>query len=137
MTPQEIAAQLQQLGPDRLKAMDWMTLLQARRHVPLEQQNLIAPYEHRAYARETVQHDPLAALGLAVGAIGYQPYKMLTGEGRSTPSMKTMTEGLTGVGEGLWAAFQQATAAKGGSAPAAQPTGGDLLASLKGFLRKS
>lgn len=109
MSPQEIASSLKSLRPEQLGVMDWGTLLEARRHVPMDQQNAISPYEHRAYARETVRENPMSALGIAVGTLGYQPYKAIMQNTRSKPSLDQLGQGLYGVGEGLWGAFQDQT----------------------------
>lgn len=65
-------------------------------------QDLLAAYEHRAYAREAVGDNPLMALSIATAAPLYQIGK-LTGmvPGRSSPSLSQLGQGLTGVGEGL------------------------------------
>lgn len=88
-------------------SMPWSDLYQLRMKTtdPL-QQALIAPYEHRAYAREQVRDNPLNA-PLYAGALipGYQAAKMaklISSDSTSTaPSWDQVTQGLTGVGEGL------------------------------------
>lgn len=106
LTPQELAAQLQSFGPKDLAAMPHALLYSARRYVPKEQQGTISPYEHRAFAREAVQENPWMALPVAAGTLAYQPYKAIMGA-RSAPSLDQMGQGLVGVGEGLWGAFQE------------------------------
>lgn len=77
-----------------------------------EKQIEIAPFEHRAYARETVEANPhLAPVFAGLLIPGYQAAKLhgvapTSGESGLTPaSMKQVTEGLTGVGEGLYNRF--------------------------------
>jgi hypothetical protein len=72
------------------------------RHQNPDLQDLLAPYEHRAFAREYVGQNPLGALGM-IGAIpGYQLYKMTGRSGaRSNPSLDQMVQGFKGTGEGL------------------------------------
>lgn len=107
MTPQQIAASLSQFSPAQLGGMDHASLYNARRYVPKDQQGDISPYEHRAFAREATQENPLLALPIAVGTLAYQPYKMLTGQSRSGASLNQVGQGLLGVGEGLWGSFQE------------------------------
>lgn len=106
MTPKEIAASLSMLDEDALKRLGHAELYSARRYVPKELQNKISPYEHRAFAREATQENPLLALPIAAGTLAYQPYKMLMGQSRSGASLDQVGHGFAGVGEGLWGAFQ-------------------------------
>jgi hypothetical protein len=101
VTPQQLAANLLRLSPEELQRLDHATLYSARGYVPREQQNLLAPFEHRAFAREAVQENPLMALPIATGSLLYQPYKALMGS-RSAPAWNQVGQGLLGVGEGLW-----------------------------------
>lgn len=78
----------------------------AREDAPAKLQDVLAPYEHRAFAREAVAENPLLALPIAAGTLAYQPYKMITGA-RSHPSFNQISQGLTGVGEGLQRALAQ------------------------------
>lgn len=73
-----------------------------------EMQQAIAPYEHRAYAREIVGDNPLNALSMMFAIPGYQAVKSVGGLGiidndsSTTPSSwDQMAQGYTGVGEGL------------------------------------
>lgn len=70
-----------------------------------EEQNLIAPFEHRAYAREAIQESPIpiaAAIGITAGIPGYQAKKVLgMTNSRSDPSIEQMVEGFKGVAEGV------------------------------------
>ncbi len=92
---------------DQLANLDHARLLSARNGAPKYVQNLLAPYEHRAFAREATMENPLMALPIAAGTMLYQPYKMLMGKSRSDPSLNQIGQGLAGVGEGLWERFQQ------------------------------
>lgn len=109
MTPKEIAASLKSLTPEQLGSMNHAELYAARDYVPLHQQGDISPYEHRAFAREATTANPLMGLPIAAGTLAYQPYKLLTGKARSAPSFNQIGQGLYGVGEGLWNAFQNQT----------------------------
>jgi hypothetical protein len=109
MTPQEIATSLKQLTSDQLGKLDHASLYNARNYVPKGMQNAISPYEHRAFAREATAENPLMGLPIAAGVLAYQPYKAITGESRSAPALNQVGQGLYGVGEGLWAAFQRGT----------------------------
>lgn len=65
-------------------------------------QNALAPLEHRAYAREAVQNNPLMAASLIPAIPAYQLVKMLGLMGaRSDPSLAQIIEGYKGVGQGL------------------------------------
>lgn len=68
-----------------------------------EEQKHIAPYEHRAFAREYVEENPITgAIGLAVAIPGYQAVKATGATGsRTGVDTKQMVEGYKGVGEGL------------------------------------
>ena len=106
LSPQQIAATLRSFSPEQLGRMDHASLYSARQYVPKEQQGDISPYEHRAFAREATQENPWMGLPIAAGTLAYQPYKMLTGQARSGASLNQVGQGLLGVGEGLWSAFQ-------------------------------
>jgi hypothetical protein len=107
MTPQEILASLQTFTPQQLAGMNHASLYMARQGATPEQQKVLSPYEHQAFAREATAENPLMALPIAAGTLAYQPYKMIMGQARSAPSMDQVTQGLKGVGQGLWQAFQQ------------------------------
>lgn len=110
MTPEEIAQSLQNLTPQQLRSMDHSSLYAARGRLPRDARAMhdkIAPYEHRAFAREATAENPLMALPIAAGTLAYQPYKLLMGQSRSGASLDQVGHGLAGVGEGLWQAFQQ------------------------------
>lgn len=98
--PQLVDALLK-LSPDELNKLDHATLYRARDYAPKELQNVLAGPEHRAFAREATRNDPTMALPIAIGALAYQPYKMLTGKARSDAGMNQTMEGLAGVKDGL------------------------------------
>jgi hypothetical protein len=89
------------LSPEELAQLSHAALYMARARAPKEQQNQLAGYEHRAFAREATQENPLLALPIAAGAVGYPLYKMLMSPGRSDPSLNQVGQGLLGVGEGV------------------------------------
>lgn len=101
MTPRELAQLLPSLSPEQLSQLPHELLYAARAYVPKGQQGQIAPYEHRAFAREATKENPLMALPIAAGSVAYPFYKMMS-PGRSAPSLDQVTGGLLGVGEGLW-----------------------------------
>jgi len=102
-----IAEALLSLSGSDLAQIPHALLYNARTKVPKEQQNLISPYEHRAFAREAVMEDPLMALPIAASVIPYQLYKAIDGRSRSTPSIDQVLQGFMGVGEGLIGAIRK------------------------------
>ena len=89
---------------DGIDSADHVELLRRRKlATDPATQALLAGREHRAYARETVQDNPLMALSLLVATPAYQLAKLggLTNS-RSAPSMSQMGQGLLGIGEGLY-----------------------------------
>lgn len=100
MTPKELAALVSSMTPDQLAKLDHATLYAMRSYLQPAMQGAVSPFEHRAFAREATQENPLMALPIAAGTLAYQPYKMLMGA-RSAPSMDQVGQGLLGVGEGL------------------------------------
>lgn len=108
MSPEQIAHAVQGMSDEELAQMPHWMLYAARAHLPASEQDRIAPFEHRAFAREEVREHPLMALPVAAGALAYQPYKMVTGGARSAPSLGQVGQGLMGVYEGL----------RGGNVPA-------------------
>jgi|GEM_PF-2674930 len=92
---------------DDMAKMTWNDLYQLRvkaRGNP-EAQAAIAPYEHRAYAREEVAKNPLAAPAWVVMPPAYQAAKaagLTDSDDMSSPaSMKQVAQGLIGVAEGV------------------------------------
>lgn len=87
-----------------MTSMSWDELLAMRSALNgnPEAQKAIAPYEHRAYAREAVQENPLNAVGYAFMIPGYQAAKAVGLLGaRTRPSWEQLKQGYKGVGEGL------------------------------------
>lgn len=101
MSPEQLAYAIQGMSDEQLAKMPHWMLYQAREHIPPEQQDRVANFEHRAFAREEVASNPMMALPVAAGALAYQPYKMFMGGSRSHPSFGQMGAGLRGVYEGL------------------------------------
>lgn len=89
------------LTDEELARLDQHALLSLRKEHP-DLQGKLAPYEHRAFAREQVQRSPVNALGL-IGLIpAYQLAKLLGLHGaRTGPSLEQMKQGYVGLGEGL------------------------------------
>lgn len=100
MRPEDLAAMLGELGKDQLKQLPHALLYQTRERIPREQQGFISPFEHRAFAREVVQENPLMALSLAAAIPAYQGYKAVMGA-RSEPSMDQVLQGYAGIADGL------------------------------------
>lgn len=103
MTPQELARVVEHIPSRELAKLDHATLYAARGYLPPDKQGWLSPYEHRAFAREATNENPLLALPIAAGTVAYQPYKALFGA-RSAPSFNQVGHGLLGVGEGLFGA---------------------------------
>lgn len=87
---------------EEMKRMPHSSLYQMRSQLPnRELQRAIAPYEHRAFAREWTQENPLNALSLIPAIPGYQLYKMFTDQSRSGVDFDQIGQGYAGMGEGL------------------------------------
>lgn len=87
-----------------MEKMSHVELYKARTNAKTpEEQKHIAPYEHRAFAREYVEENPVTgAIGLAVAIPGYQAVKATGAIGsRTGVDTKQMVEGYRGIGEGL------------------------------------
>lgn len=97
---------------DELARLNQDRLLELRKSAPSQaEQNRLANYEHRAFARETVAKDPLMAplLGVAVPAysIAKALPKSLTGNrSRSEPSLEQVRQGFNGIGDGMRSWFK-------------------------------
>jgi hypothetical protein len=82
--------------------MPWLDLIQLRAQTQdPSQQALLAPFEHRAYAREEVASNPLMALPYAAMVPGYQILKLLGKGARTPPSWDELGQGWLGTLEGL------------------------------------
>lgn len=106
LTPQKLARGLLSFSPEQLANMDHATLYQAREYAPPEHQGLLAPYEHRAFAREATAENPLLGPAIVASILPYQAYKAFNGA-RSAPSWDQVGQGFLGVGEGLKDAVMQ------------------------------
>jgi hypothetical protein len=88
---------------DPFAMMGFQELRALRSQMP-EAQKFLAPYEHRAYARELMQQNPKLGLGLAGAIPGYQVAKGLGLMGSRTgfsDPLGQMGQGYMGMGEGL------------------------------------
>jgi len=78
----------------------------------LEAQEKLAPYDHRAFMRETVKKNPLTAPAFAILVPGYEVAKSIgldvstTDEPATPASIKSMSEGFRGIVEGLGGKFR-------------------------------
>lgn len=81
--------------------MSWDDLIRLRAESGPEKQSLLAPYEHRAYAREYVAEKPWAAPAFLLMTPAYQVWKAMRGGARTKPSMEQLGQGLLGTFEGL------------------------------------
>lgn len=97
------------LNPDDLAKMEHARLYMLREKLKSKQdQNALAGYEHRAFAREAVGDNPLMALPIAASIPLYQLSKMIPGlESRSDASWGQTGQGLLGIGEGLARFFRR------------------------------
>jgi hypothetical protein len=84
------------VSDDQLSKMNF-TDLRMLRDKPGADQNRLAPYEHRAFAREYVATDPWKAIpSLAVAIPGYTAAKALgVQSARSDPSFNDIGQGYT------------------------------------------
>jgi len=91
---------------DMLAGMNHDTLYMLRsRNTDPQLQNLLAGYEHRAFARQYVQENPWMIPSMAVAVPAYSAYKALPkdltgGQSRSQASLSQLGQGMMGVGEG-------------------------------------
>ena len=87
--------------PEGLAGLSHADLYMLRDQLP-QYQGLLAPYEHRAFAREAVSKNPLLALSIATAIPLYQLQKLFgASNARSAPSLDQMTQGYKGIWEGL------------------------------------
>jgi hypothetical protein len=106
-TRQPTSSELVVPPEDEMAKMGWDKLyalrLQARGDTAKQMQ--IAPYEHRAYARETVADNLALAPAFAVMPAAYQAAKIVratdTDEMSTPPSFKQMAHGVRGTMEGV------------------------------------
>jgi hypothetical protein len=85
-----------------LANLEHSALYNLRNRAPGTLQNLIAPYEHRAFAREATAENPLMALPIAAAIPLYSGAKALgLIKTRSEPSLSEIGQGYLGIGEGI------------------------------------
>ena len=88
-----------------MKTMSWKELVSIRQanKGDKELQEKIAPFEHRAYARELVKDSPSTAILLPFLIPGYQVAKGMGMDSieATPPSMEQLKEGFAGLYEGL------------------------------------
>lgn len=94
------------IAPGDLEDMSHEQLFMLRERNPNNKaaQELLAPYEHQAFAREATNENPLLALPIAVAAPVYAAVKSLgfmTDDQTTKPSLSQVGRGLKGVGQGL------------------------------------
>lgn len=79
------------LTEDQMAGMPWDKLIEYRKGIDMNHpvQNKLAPYEHRAWAREQVAQNPVNALAYALMVPGYQAGKavMSFAPGETKPSL--------------------------------------------------
>jgi hypothetical protein len=89
-------------GDDELINKSWYDLIQMRKGASKEDQDRLAPYEHRAWAREYTKDNPEAVLTTPGMSLAYNLLKALgLQSSRSEPSAKAVIEGTKGSIEGL------------------------------------
>lgn len=88
---------------DQLASMSHLSLRQLRdKAATQEEQNKLAPYEHRAFAREYIAENPEAAIIMPGMIMAYNVLRKAgVLKGRSDPSAKHIIEGLKGYVEGI------------------------------------
>lgn len=89
--------------PADMATMSHADLYNARRNVAQALQDQIAPYEHRAAAREAVTADPWMAASYGVAIPAYQIYKAIMPGPRSAGSPEQVKQAYMGILEGLLA----------------------------------
>jgi ElaB/YqjD/DUF883 family membrane-anchored ribosome-binding protein len=101
-------AEIKLIPVAELEKMSHHALIKARTDAKTkEEQDHIAPYEHRAFAREYVTENPVTGtIGIAAAIPLYQAAKSVGAIGaRTSPSTEQMKQGYAGLGEGVSAAF--------------------------------
>jgi len=96
-----------------LAGMDLSTILQMRMDKNnlgnMELQKQLAPYEHRAFAREYVSENPIAAPVIPLMSAGYAIRKAVMPQDGETPaSMEQVLQALIGTAEGASMAISNA-----------------------------
>lgn len=103
------AEEVKLLPITEMEKMSHAELYRARSNAKTpEEQKHIAPYEHRAFAREFTEENPVTgAVGLAVAIPGYQAAKALGKGSRTGVDGKQLVEGYKGLAEGLAAPWKR------------------------------
>lgn len=101
LTPEEVARNLLSISDETLASLSHDTLYRAREHAAKADQNRLAKYEHRAFAREVIPERPTMALSLPFAIPAYQAYKAVAGKSRSQGSVDQTLQAFIGVGEGI------------------------------------
>jgi hypothetical protein len=102
MTPQQLVQGLSGYTPDQLSAMPHALLYAARDYANPQQQAVLGPAEHQAFAREATQANPWMAAPIAAATPLYSLYKAFANTGaRSPASLGEVGGGLMGVAQGL------------------------------------
>lgn len=88
---------------DQLASMSHMSLIGLRSKATTEEeQSKVAPYEHRAFAREYIEENPEAAIVMPGMIMAYNVLRKAgVLKGRSDPNAKHIIEGLKGYVEGV------------------------------------
>lgn len=94
---------------DQLAKMPWDQLIALRQQYKAhpEVQEMLAQFEHRAYAREEVAKNPMMAPVYGAMVPAYAGYKALgklmgtRGPNETGGTLGQMVQGFTGVGEGI------------------------------------
>jgi hypothetical protein len=95
---------MENLTPEKLEALSHAALYNMRANTKSpEMQQVLAPLEHQAFAREFVQEKPvLGTASLAVAAPLYELAKALGAvRARSDPSLESLGAAYKGIGQGL------------------------------------
>lgn len=95
------------LDQNQLAKMSHSDLYQMRFQQP-DKQDLLSPYEHRAFAREWATENPvMAGLSLPFAIPAYALYKSAGfGNSRSNPGIDQVIQAYKGLGEGLLGHFK-------------------------------
>lgn len=91
-------------NPDQLSTLPHSQLYAMRMQATPQQQVVIAPYEHQAFAREFAQESPFkAAVSLPIAIPAYTAAKALgLMNTRSPASLDEMAQGYKGLAQGLF-----------------------------------
>lgn len=89
--------------PDVMSGMSHADLYQLReKHKSAMAQSILGPYEHQAYARETVAENPLNSIGMALAVPAYTALKAAgLHSARSPASFDEIGHGYKGIAQGL------------------------------------